>query len=187
MAQNHTFRGEVFPPPSGISLTLPVPVFCFGFYLVFCRPLVFASFDELGPLLSPCLSFSCHTSLTNCVPLSLFLFCFIFLFLLFPGISIDVGATNGVFSCIQMGFYFVTTGWIYEMGLCENSINQSSTTRRLNTPHYLHQSSDSRQRAELGPSGTRTRMHRLEHSPPEALLVMRLLSGFYRPRVPPTD
>ena len=24
-----------------------------------------------------------------------------------------------------MGFYFVTTGWIFEISLCENSINQS--------------------------------------------------------------
>ena len=29
------------------------------------------------------------------------------------------------FSNFQMGFYFVTTGWIFEIGLCENSINQS--------------------------------------------------------------
>ena len=28
-------------------------------------------------------------------------------------------------ACFQMGFYFVTTGWIFEIGLCENSINQS--------------------------------------------------------------
>ena len=26
------------------------------------------------------------------------------------------------FSRFQMGFYFVTTGWIFEIGLCENSI-----------------------------------------------------------------
>ena len=25
------------------------------------------------------------------------------------------------FSNFQMGFYFVTTGWIFEIGLCENS------------------------------------------------------------------
>ena len=55
-------------------------------------------------------------------------------FLLFPSISIDdMGATSGVFSfgsffffaCFQMGFYFVTTGWIFEIGLGVNSINQS--------------------------------------------------------------
>ena len=28
-------------------------------------------------------------------------------------------------SCFRMGFYFVTTGWIFEISLCENSINQS--------------------------------------------------------------
>ena len=58
---------------------------------------------------------------------------FFILFLLFPSISIDdMGATSGGFSfgsffflaCFQMGFYFVTTGWIFEVGLCENSINQ---------------------------------------------------------------
>ena len=27
-------------------------------------------------------------------------------------------------ACFQMGFYFVTTGWIFEIGLCVNSINQ---------------------------------------------------------------
>ena len=26
-----------------------------------------------------------------------------------------------------MGFYFVTTGWIFEIGLCVNSINQSTS------------------------------------------------------------
>ena len=36
-----------------------------------------------------------------------------------------MGATTGVFSLFQMGFYFVTTGWIFLIGLCENSINQS--------------------------------------------------------------
>ena len=28
-----------------------------------------------------------------------------------------------------MGFYFVTTGWIFEISLCENSINQSKKKR----------------------------------------------------------
>ena len=28
-------------------------------------------------------------------------------------------------ACFQMGFYFATTGSIFEIGLCENSINQS--------------------------------------------------------------
>ena len=60
---------------------------------------------------------------------------FFILFLLFPSIiSIDdMGATSGGFSsgsfflaCFQIvGFYFVTTGWIFDIGLCVNSINQS--------------------------------------------------------------
>ena len=29
-------------------------------------------------------------------------------------------------ACFQMSFYFVTTAWIFEIGLCENSINQSN-------------------------------------------------------------
>ena len=37
----------------------------------------------------------------------------------------DRAATPAVFLFIRMGFYFVTTGWISEIGLCENSINQS--------------------------------------------------------------
>ena len=32
-----------------------------------------------------------------------------------------------LFFCFQMGFYFVTTGWIFEIGLCVNSINQSKS------------------------------------------------------------
>ena len=40
-----------------------------------------------------------------------------------------MGATSGVIflflACFQMGFYFVTTGWIIEIGVCVNSINQS--------------------------------------------------------------
>ena len=35
------------------------------------------------------------------------------------------------FSSFQMGFYFVTTGWIFEIGLCVNSINQSKSVKRL--------------------------------------------------------
>ena len=35
------------------------------------------------------------------------------------------------FSCFQMGFYFVTTGWIFEMGLCENSINSIQTAWQI--------------------------------------------------------
>ena len=51
-------------------------------------------------------------------------------FSLFPTISIDdMGATSGVIflflACFQMGFYFMTTGWIIEIGVCVNSINQS--------------------------------------------------------------
>ena len=40
----------------------------------------------------------------------------------------------------------------------------SRTTRRINTSHCLHQSSNTRQRAELDLSGTRSRMHRLAYS-----------------------
>ena len=47
-------------------------------------------------------------------------------FLLFPSISIDVGATYGVFlACFQIGFLLCDHGLDFEIGLCENSINQS--------------------------------------------------------------
>ena len=36
----------------------------------------------------------------------------------------DRVATTAVFSLFPNGFYFVTKGWISEIGLCENSINQ---------------------------------------------------------------
>ena len=47
------------------------------------------------------------------------------------------------FSCFQMGFYFVTTGWIFEIGLCENSIKsigkrkKNETFERLDYPFVL--------------------------------------------------
>ena len=71
---------------------------------------------------------------------------FLFHFLLFPSISIDddMGATSGGFflwiflfiflACFQMGFYFVTTGWIFEIGLRVNSINQSIKMAQIPTP-----------------------------------------------------
>ena len=31
-----------------------------------------------------------------------------------------------------MGFYFVTTGWIFEIGLCVNSINKKKYTTVVN-------------------------------------------------------
>ena len=76
--------------------------------------------EYLGPLCSVA-----TRALTICVPRFCFSFAsFSVLFL--PSIPKDVGATTttGVFSCFQMGFYFVTTGWIFEIGLSENSTNQ---------------------------------------------------------------
>ena len=107
MAKILTFRGEVFPPPSGISLTLPVPVFCFLSGVL--SPPCFASFAELGPLLSPCLSFSCHTCPHQLCASFLFLFCFI-LILVFPSISIAVGATTGVVLLFPNGFLLCDHG-----------------------------------------------------------------------------
>ena len=65
--------------------------------------------------------------------------------------------------------------------------NTAGVGATLNSPHCLHHASDSRQRAKLDPSGTRRRMYRLEHSPPETLLVWRILSDLHRPRVRSTD
>ena len=99
MAKILTFRGEVFPPPSGISLTLPVPVFCFlsGVLSPHC---CFASFAELVHV---CRSVATR-ALTNCVPRFCFSFAS-FLFLYFPSISIIVvGATTGVFLLFPNGF-----------------------------------------------------------------------------------
>ena len=110
VAQIPSFGGEVFPPPSGLSLTLPVSGFWFWFLPgVLPLPSCFASFAELGPLLSPCLLFSCHTCTHQLCALFLFLFCFI-LFLLFPSISIDVGATTGVFLLFPNGFLLCDHG-----------------------------------------------------------------------------
>ena len=39
------------------------------------------------------------------------------------------------FSNFQMGFYFVTTGWSFEIGLCENSIQFNSNNRYENMRH----------------------------------------------------
>ena len=75
----------------------------------------------------------------NYVPRFLFFYffaSFLFLFLLFPSKSIDdMGATSGGFSfgsffflaCFQMGFDFVTTGWIFAY-VCE--FNQSIRTTK---------------------------------------------------------
>ena len=87
-----------------------------------------ASCAELGPLLSPfCLSFQLPhlPSRTMCL-VSVFFFCFLFIFA-FPSLSIESFSEWVLLlvflACFQMGSYFVTTGWIFEMGLlCENSI-----------------------------------------------------------------
>ena len=97
MAQFPTFWGEVFPPPSGICLTLSVSGFCLFLSGVLSLPSCFASFTELGQLLSPFLSSQLpHVPSPTVCLVSDCLFAS-FLFLLFPSISIDVGATNGVF------------------------------------------------------------------------------------------
>ena len=71
---------------------------------VLSPPSCFASFAELGSLLRP---FFCRTvatrALTNRVPRFCFSFAS-FLFLLFPSISIDAGATTGVFLLFPNGF-----------------------------------------------------------------------------------
>ena len=65
---------------------------------VLSLPSCFASFAELGPLLSPFLCrFSCLTCTHQLCALFLFSLFASFLFLFFPSISIDVGATTGVF------------------------------------------------------------------------------------------
>ena len=60
-----------------------------------------------------------------------------------------------------MGFYFVTTGWIFEIGLYVNSINQSITDLKKPTEvfdlmnpgyrlgHYRHAASDPQYPIEL--------------------------------------
>ena len=125
-----------------MSLTLPVPVFGGGVgvcFLMFCRSLVVSlnSLDQPASHICPhqlCASFFCFSP---------FFASFLFHFLLFPSISIDdMGATSGGFffwiflflflACFQMGFYFVTTGWIFEIGLCVNSINQNQSARQEN-------------------------------------------------------
>ena len=61
-------------------------------------------------------------------------------FLLFPSISINVGAIILMvfLACFQMGFYFVTTGWIFEIGLCDNSINQCLKCHPSRYTHISH-------------------------------------------------
>ena len=73
-------------------------------------PSCFASFAELGPLPSPffVVQFPHVPSPTVCfVSVSLFAS---FLFLLLPSISIDVGATTGVFTLFSTGFLLCDHG-----------------------------------------------------------------------------
>jgi len=70
-------------------------------------------------------------ALTNCVPRFCFLFLLPFYLLLYPSISIDVGATTGAFSLFSNMFLLVTTGWIFKTGLRENSIDQSINNSRI--------------------------------------------------------
>ena len=55
---------------------------------------------------------------------------------LFPSIyDKDDCASTAVYLLFRMGLYFVTTGWIFEISLCENSINQSiQPINQLNHP-----------------------------------------------------
>ena len=51
--------------------------------------------------------------------------CLLSLNSLFPSIyDIDGCATTAVYLVFRVGFYLVTTGWIFEISLCKNSINQ---------------------------------------------------------------
>ena len=55
-----------------------------------------------------------------------------------------MGATSGGFffwvflflACFQMGFYFVTTGWIFEIGLC---VSIQFNSIHFNSPQYSHE------------------------------------------------
>ena len=96
---------------------------CF-FCLVFCRCLVYLchSQNQARFLVHFFVVSVATRALTNCVPR----FCFLFLLPFAFSVYIYILALLlVVLACFQMGFYFVTTGWIFEMGLCENSINQS--------------------------------------------------------------
>ena len=123
---------EVFPPPSSMSLTLPVPVFLGGVgvcFLMFCLSLV-VSPNSLNQA-----RFQHMSSPTMCL---VFLFPFlIFIFLLFPSTSIDdMGATSGVFflwiflllSLFPNGFLLCDHGLdLWDRLMCE--FNQSIKSR----------------------------------------------------------
>ena len=82
-----------------------------GFSGVLSLPSCFASFAELGPLLNPCFVVLVATrALTNCVPRLCFLFLHPLYFLLYPSLSIDVGATTGVFSLFSNRFLLCDHG-----------------------------------------------------------------------------
>ena len=49
-----------------------------------------------------------------------------------------VGATTAAFSLFSNEFYFVTTGWIFEIGLCDNSINQCLKCHPSRYTHISH-------------------------------------------------
>ena len=123
-----------YPLEGGISATFQhvsdVAYSCFFLwggvgvcFLMFCRSLV-VSLNSLNQAHFPHMS-SSTMCLVFCFPP--FFASFSFHFFLFPCISIDdMGAISGVFffwiflflACFQMGFYFVSTGWIFEIGLC---------------------------------------------------------------------
>ena len=94
MAQIPTPWGEIFPPPSSLSL----------FPDVLSLPSCFALFADLGPLPT--------YVLTNYVPrfsVSFFLLPFHFIFAFFPSISIDdMGATSGGFLFFFWIFLFLS-------------------------------------------------------------------------------
>ena len=47
----------------------------------------------------------------------------------FP-LSLCMESTSYVISFRMVCFYLVTTGWIFDINLCENSINQSMSAKR---------------------------------------------------------
>ena len=95
---------------SGVTFVL----FCFVFVFMLSlkpRPFVQSSFDMQAPR-QPYVFF--------------FLRCRFFRVFFVPfSLSLCMESTSYVLSFRMVLFYLVTTGWIFDIGLCENSINQS--------------------------------------------------------------
>ena len=125
VARTCILRADVVLSFSGV-VTFVLFCFVFVFFFLSLKPRPFAqAFFVLRYTINTILLSACFFVFVSSLFLFLWKWRFFRVFLYHCRFSHCMESTSYVFSFRIVFFYLVTTGWIFDISLCENSINQS--------------------------------------------------------------